>query len=225
MNAIRADARPMWITSNVERVDHAVWDHDLGEHITEGQGRFPTVCGAQVVPAALAAPPKPPCPHCMAVLRAQASLRDLPDRMTERRPGLLAALFRRRRPRHRVRAGMSSANSKSAGHSRSPQPLVAETKSVPTVPPQSPAPVPLDPPGTAGPCPRRTSARLGGGNDVRPRPLADVGPQRSAPRWPRPDRRRERCAAPSQRCVATGRDHDASGNAPPRAHHADDCPP
>ncbi len=163
MNAIRADARPMWITSNVERVDHAVWDQALGEHITEGQGRFPTVCGAQVVPAALAAPPNPPCPHCLAVLRAQASLRDLPLRMTERRSGLLAVLFRRRRPRHRVRADTSSANPKSAGHSRDPRSPAAETKSVPTVPPQSPAAVLLDPPGTAGPCPRRTSAGLGGG--------------------------------------------------------------
>jgi hypothetical protein len=162
MNAIRADARPMWITSNVERVDHAVWDQTLGEHITEGRGRFPTVCGAQVVPAALATPPNPPCPHCLAVLRAQASLRDLPLRMAERRSGLLAGLFRRRRPRHRIRAG-TSANPKSAGHSGNPRSLVAETKSVPTLPPQSPAAVPLDPPGTAGPCPRCTSTGLGGG--------------------------------------------------------------
>lgn len=70
MNVDRAGDQPIWITSVTEHIDHTVWDHVLGEHISEGRDRFPTLCDDQVVPASLAAPPATRCPTCRAVLAA-----------------------------------------------------------------------------------------------------------------------------------------------------------
>jgi hypothetical protein len=100
MSVFHGDARPLWITSSVEGVDHAVWDQVFGEYIaaSHGNGFFPAVCGSQVLPASLAAPPQPPCSRCMAVLRARASSRDVLQRMAKRRPSQLERLFHRRIP-------------------------------------------------------------------------------------------------------------------------------
>jgi hypothetical protein len=94
MGAVHGDVRPLWITSSVERVDHAVWEQVLGEYIvaSRGYGFFSAVCGAQVLPASLAAPPQPPCSRCMAALRARASS----QRMAKRNSGQLARLFHHR---------------------------------------------------------------------------------------------------------------------------------
>ena len=101
MTTIR-DACPIWITSFEKDVDHAVWDDVFGRMVAsrDWHGSFPTVCGSDVVPAAMVAPPEPPCARCVAVLRARASIRSLPERIGKhhrhRRPGRIARLLRRR---------------------------------------------------------------------------------------------------------------------------------
>jgi hypothetical protein len=112
MTAARVEARPIWITSCHADADHAVWDDVLGERIASGRAPwyFPAVCGAHVVPAALATPPAPRCAECVAMLRARATLRDLPERRDKhphRRPGLFTRLLRRR-SRTQTQAGAGS---------------------------------------------------------------------------------------------------------------------
>lgn len=89
--------RIVWVTSVTGEADHAVTDDDMGAAITEGTGLYPALCGGQIVPAAMTAPPARVCGRCAAVIRARFLFSQPRPSVTgrHRRRGALARLFGR----------------------------------------------------------------------------------------------------------------------------------
>lgn len=73
----------VWIAAMGNEAAHALCRNVIGQAIDAGDcfAALPAVCGAEVVPTNLAAPPRPACLRCLTVLRARATLRPLAERL------------------------------------------------------------------------------------------------------------------------------------------------
>lgn len=80
VQARSAELRFTWITAFGHGVDHAVTD----EEAVASRGEYRAMCGTVFLPAAMERPPMPPCPWCMARVRAhlqaQGAREGLPGR-------------------------------------------------------------------------------------------------------------------------------------------------
>lgn len=85
-----------WITAQEDGTEHAVTDDAQVAGMTMGHGSYEAVCGAIFLAACMDVGPLRRCPRCRSFLRAQAELRDWPERIGDRR-GRRSWLCRRRR--------------------------------------------------------------------------------------------------------------------------------
>lgn len=85
-----------WVTS-LDGVDHAVTDEECTVRLLENRGVFVAVCGAVFLPGPMEGEPGPPCPRCVAFLRARVEMRSVAERLEcDRRPGWWSRVFGRR---------------------------------------------------------------------------------------------------------------------------------
>jgi hypothetical protein len=85
-----------WVTS-LDCVDHAVTDEECTVRLIVNRGEFVAVCGAVFLPGPMEGEPEPPCPRCVAFLRARVEMRGVAERLVSgRRLGWWSRVFGRR---------------------------------------------------------------------------------------------------------------------------------
>lgn len=87
------DIRHSWITAQADRTEHAVTYDAQVAGMAAGDGRYVALCGIGFLAGPMETAPSGECSSCVTFLRARTELRDLEQRMNERRPRWFSSLF------------------------------------------------------------------------------------------------------------------------------------